>query len=599
MTGGSDRNREGGSPTLKSTGTRKKKGRGIIVFLVIAAVLAGGVYLYRDSIPVRLLDRLTGSGKAVQPKVIYYCPMHPQYQSDKPGTCPICNMSLEKMEQEPAAGKDQAVKEATPKEGIPQGKRRILYYQDSMNPAYRSDKPGKAPDGMDLVPVYEEEGQAAEALPPGTVRINPQKQQLIGIQYGEVAKGPLSKTIHAVAKLAYDETKISRVQTRIDGWIERVFVDFTGQLVKKGQPLISIYSPQLVSTQRELLLAGKSRDTFEGSQFKEASEGAVSLYQSTLERLRLWNISDAQIREIEKRGAPLNVLTLSSPATGFVVARNAYPGQRITPETEIYSIADLSTIWAMAEVYEYEVPLIRMGQPATMTLNYVPGKTYTGKVTYIYPDVDKTTRTLKVRIEFPNPDYLLKPDMYANVDIAVDFGSRISIPQEAVLDSGTEQIAFVALDNGYFEPRRIQLGPKVGDRYIVTAGLKPGDKVVTSGNFLIDSESQLKSALKGMGPGPAADKGTPPAPGGEAESPVPGAMAPMPSQPEDHSQHQVQPSGPGHADSGHTPGAPDHSAHGPDASGKTQGMQNMPGMNAPKARHSGHDVKTQPGGGTK
>ncbi len=589
MTAGDDRPPGGGLSGPGSPGTRRRKGRGFIVFLVILVAAAGGAYYFRDSIPLGPLSKLAGSRKAAQPKVIYYCPMHPQYHSDKPGTCPICGMNLEKLEEGQAQGQEQAPgmeqaqgEERTAKETAPQGKRRILYWQDAMNPSFHSDKPGKAPDGMDLVPVYEEEAPSAETLPPGTVRISPRKQQLIGVSYGEVTRGPLSKTIHAVAKLAYDETKIARVQTKIEGWIEKVFVDFTGQLVKKGQPLISLYSPQLVSTQQELLLARKSRDTFQNSQFKEASAGAASLYESTRERLRLWNISDAQIREIEKRGTPLTVMTLAAPTTGFVVNRNAYPGQRITPETEIYSIADLSTVWAMAEVYEYEIPLIHMGQPATMTLSYVPGKIYKGRVTYIYPDLDKTTRTLKVRVEFPNPDYRLKPDMYANVDISVDFGLQTSIPQEAVLDSGTEQIAFVALDGGYFEPRRIRLGQRTGDRVIVAEGLKPGDKVVTSGNFLIDSESQLKAALRGMGPGSPAGQAESPAPAGEAQPAPTEEPAPMPAPAADHSQHEMKPSETAPAPSDRATEGPARSTHAPAASGDMKDMPGMPGMKETK-----------------
>ncbi|ABK18116.1 efflux RND transporter periplasmic adaptor subunit [Syntrophobacter fumaroxidans] len=512
-----------------TTRTGKKRGRRVLILLLVIGAFAGGFYTARNPAIVGEIEKLAGSKGEAESKDVYYCPMHPQIRSDKPGTCPICNMNLEKMEKAPEAG-EQAAKEQTSAKGKPLEQRKILYWTDAMNPSFRSDKPGKAPDGMDLVPVYEEEDRPGAGLPPGVLKISPQKQQLIGVGYSRVIKDSLSKTIHAVARLAYDETKISRIQARVDGWIDRVFVDFTGKLVKKGQPLISIYSPELVSTQMELLLARKSKETFAGSVFDEAASGANVLYESTRERFRLWNIPDAQVREIEKRGKPSTSMTLSSPAGGFVVNRNAYPGQRITPETEIYSIVDLSTIWALAEVYEYEVPLIKLGQDATMTLSYVPGKTYKGKVTYIYPEVDKTTRTLKVRMEFPNADFQLKPDMYANVGIEVDFGRQVSIPQEAVLDSGTEQIVFVALGDGYFEPRKVQVGARVGDRFIVVSGLNPGEQVVSSGNFLIDSESRLKSALRGMGSPAHAGHG---ATGGEA-----GVGRGQPPSGIDHSSHQ-------------------------------------------------------------
>jgi len=563
----------------------KKRGRLFLILLLIIGAFAGGFYTARNPTIVGEIERFAGSKGQTESKDIYYCPMHPQIRSDKPGTCPICNMNLEKMEQEPvapAAG-EQPAKQQTSGQGKPKGQRKVLYWTDAMNPSFRSDKPGKAPDGMDLVPVYEEEDRPRAGLPPGVLKISPQKQQLIGVGYSRVIKDSLSKTIHAVARLAYDETKISRIQARVDGWIDRVFVDFTGKLVKKGQPLISIYSPQLVSTQMELLLARKSKDTFAGSVFDEAASGANVLYESTRERFRLWNIPDAQVREIEKRGKPSTSMILSSPAGGFVVNRNAYPGQRITPETEIYSIADLSTIWALAEIYEYEVPLIKLGQDATMTLSYVPGKTYKGKVTYIYPEVDKTTRTLKVRMEFPNADFQLKPDMYANVGIEVDFGRQVSIPREAVLDSGTEQIVFVALGDGYFEPRKIKVGARVGDRFIVVSGLNPGEQVVSSGNFLIDSESRLKSALREMGSPAHAGHG---ATGEEAGS-VTGTGQPPSGI--DHSSHQHK--------SGKTlqrenTGSPrtgaGHAGHSTGDSGMPPGVD---------TDRSSHDPKSHPAGG--
>lgn len=482
---------------------KRRRGRAASVFVIFMAlaILTGIGFAYRDFLTGTRLGELVGLTKTAQTqtKVIYYCPMHPNYHSDKPGTCPICNMTLEKLEPgQKLPSSDTETASSAQTEQKPQKERKPLYWVDPMDPKIRSDKPGKAPCGMDLVPVYADEGAGSENLPPGTVKISPQKQQLIGVIYADAVEENLSKTIRAVGRVTYDETKLARIQAKIEGWIDKVFVDFTGGLVKKGQALLTIYSPQLVSTQNELLIAKKTKDYLGKSTFKDAASGALSLYQSTVERLKLWDISDAQIKEIEKRGTPTRTMTLSSPINGFVTARNAFPGQRITPETELYTIADLSTIWVMADIYEYEIPLVKLGQTAVMTLDSSPGKTYKGKVTYIYPELDRATRTLKVRLEFPNPDFKLKPDMYATVEIKVDFPKQVSIPQEAVLDSGEKQIVFVARDEGTFEPRKVELGARVGDRYIVTKGLKAGEKVVASGNFLIDSESQLKSAMGGM-----------------------------------------------------------------------------------------------------
>jgi RND family efflux transporter MFP subunit len=468
-------------------------------------------------------------------------------------------------------------------ENAPNGERKILYWVDPMNPSNKSDKPGKAPCGMDLVPVYaDEEAAGEEPLPAGAVQIGPQKQQLIGVEYGEAAEEALSRSIRTVGGVTYDETKISHVHTRIEGWIEKVFVDFTGELVKKGQPLLSIYSPELVSAQQELLIAKKSKDILGNSPFKEVGAGSLSLYDSSRQRLRLWNVSDAQIKQIEKRGAPITSLTLSSEINGFVLTRNAFTGLRVTPETELYTVADLSTVWVIADVYEYEAPMIKIGQAATMTLPYFPGKMFKGKVTYIYPGLDKTTRTLKVRLEFPNRDFQLKPDMYSNVELHVDYGVQLAVPAEAVLDSGAEQIVFVALDNGYFEPRKVTLGQKVGNRFIIADGLKKGERIVTSGNFLIDSESRLKSAVGGMaGMGHAGHGGEAP----QADTGKNSGERQLPSDAQsDHSQHGQKPAEEG----------VDHSQHiqkpaGNDHSGHTAPAPRQPSVEKP-TDHSGHGM---------
>jgi RND family efflux transporter MFP subunit len=447
---------------------------------------------------------------------------------------------------------------------------KVLYWQDPMHPAYKSDKPGKAPDcGMDLVPVYENGAGAAANLPEGAFQISAEKQQLIGVTYGVVSYGQMSKTLRAVARLAYDETRIVRIHPKIEGWIEDVYVDFTGKQVQKGQPLISIYSPDLVSTQQEYLLAIRGRRELSESPFKEASTGADSLYEAARRRLELWDVTDQQIKDLEKRGSPIKAVTLYAPTNGFVLSRNAYPKQRVTPESELYQIADLSTVWAIADIYEYEAPEIQVGQPATMTLTYYPGKPFRGQVSYVYPQVDSATRTLKVRIEFPNPEFTLKPDMFANVELKIDYGRRLVVPQEAVLDSGSEQTVFVSHDGGYFEVRKVQLGARVDNKVVILAGLKPGERIVTSANFLIDSESKLKSAAAGMGmPGmshggaaPASAKPTQTDHSQHQQGAQP-QTAPQPAG-EDHSKHRPKPKSQSQVEdhSKHRPAAEDHSQH--------------------------------------
>ncbi|HXF05659.1 MAG TPA: efflux RND transporter periplasmic adaptor subunit, partial [Blastocatellia bacterium] len=431
----------------------------VVLLLVIGAGVVG--YSFRQEVKKTLFK--LGDRAQESPQEVYYCPMHPQYRSDRPGECPVCNMALVKLD--PA----QPASEAAPSE------RRILYWQDPMHPDYKSDKPGKAPDcGMDLVPVYADEATSAGSFPPGTVRISPQKQQLIGITTGEVATVPLAQTIRTVGKVTYDETRITRIHPKIEGWIEKVFVDYTGKFVRKGEPLVSLYSPELVATQQEYLLALRARAYLGRSSVREIVENSLSLHEASKKRLLLWDISEEEIREIERRGEPLKALTIYAPSEGYVLSRNAYERQRVTPETELYTIADLSTVWVLADIYEYEAPMVKIGQTGVLTLPYYPGKTFRGTVTYIYPQVDNVTRTVKIRLEFPNPGLLLKPDMYVNVELRVDYGRRVAVPEEAVLDSGEKQIVFVAHEGGYFEPRRVTLGQKVGNFFIVLDGLKPG-----------------------------------------------------------------------------------------------------------------------------
>jgi Cu(I)/Ag(I) efflux system membrane fusion protein len=443
--------------------------------------------------------------------------------------------------------------------------RKVLYWVDPMHPAYKSDKPGTAPDcGMDLVPVYEGGAQATANFPAGTVQITADRQQLIGVQYGEAVYKPVSKTLRTVGRVAYDETKITHVHTKYEGWVEEVFVDFTGKAVEKGQKLLSVYSPELLQTQQEFLLARRGRAELSDSPFREAVYGANSLYEAARKRLELWDVTDEQIKELEHSGKPVRALLLFAPAGGVVTARNAYPRQRVTPETELYTVADLSNVWVIADVYEAEAPEVKLGQSVTVTLTYFPGRSFRGKVSYIYPQLDNSTRTLKARVEVPNPGLLLKPDMYADIEFKIDYGRHVVVPQEAVMDSGAEQQVFVAHEGGYFEPRPVTLGVKVDKDVIVLGGLKAGEIVVTSANFLIDSESKLKSATGGMG-----------VPGGHSH----GAAAPSSSQPGqqvDHSQHKAGPTKPTPDHSQHqtggqpTPKSEDHSRHQPQAATQPQ-----------------------------
>lgn len=377
------------------------------------------------------------------------------------------------------------------------GERPILYWVDPMHPAYTSDRPGKAPDcGMDLVPVYADEKPAG---PPGTVSLTMEKRQMIGVRTGVVERRELTRTIRAVARVEYDERRVREVRTRVSGWVEKLYVDFTGKLVEQGDPLFSLYSPELVATQREYLLALEGHSKLKDTTFPEVSEGSASLLEVSKRRLLLWNVTPQDIQNLARTRQPKTSVTLYSPIRGFVIQKDVFEGKYVTPDTELVRVGDLSVVWVNADIYEYELPLVRSGQEASVTLSYFPNERFSGRLIYVYPDVNTDTRTARVRLEFPNPDGKLKPGMYANVEVQVDLGEQLVIPREAVLDSGTTKVAFVAHEDGRFEPRSLELGPETELGVAVRSGLAEGEKVVTSGTYLIDSESRLKSALGAMG----------------------------------------------------------------------------------------------------
>jgi len=375
--------------------------------------------------------------------------------------------------------------------------RKPLYYVDAMHPWYKSDKPGIAPDcGMTLKPVYPGEQRQYEdrQLPPGTVQITPEKQQLIGVEYGSAEYETTTESIRAAARVTLDETRIAKVQAKLEGWIDQVFVDFTGKLVRKGDPLLAIYSPEALATQQEFLLALKARSQMQDNPVHEMLGSTDNLVAAARKRLELWDIADAQIDQIGRTGETLKNLTLYAPISGFVMERNAFPKQRVNADTVLYTVADLSTVWVVADVYEYEAANVRLGQEATLQLDYRPGHVFRGRVNYILPQVDPATRTLKARIQFDNPDFALKPDMYGQVELQTGGARRLVVPQSAVLNSGEKQVVFVDRGNGFFEPRNVQIGEQADGKVEIRTGLKPGERIVTSGNFLIDSESRLRAA---------------------------------------------------------------------------------------------------------
>lgn len=477
----------------------------LLSLLVLVATFVGG-YGYG-----RWFAKGEGPASKGGRKILYYQdPMHPSYKSDKPGTAPDCGMKLVPVYE----GGEQAAQAAP-------SQRKILHYHDPQKPNYTSDKPGINPEtGNELEPVYADD---PASMPMGSIKVSPEKQQLIGVTYTSVEGSAGSHTFRAVGKVAYDETRLAHVHTRVDGWVDKVYVDFVGKLVEKGQPLLTIYSPDLLATQEEYLIALKGKDMMKKSTLEGAIAQGDSLLAATRRRLELWDLSAAQIDEIAKTGKPVTYITLYSPISGYVNTRNAFPKQKITSDTDLFTVVDLSKVWIMADVFEYEAPMIKLNQQVRVSLSYMPGKGFPARVDYIQPQVDPMTRTLKVRLEAENRDLLLKPDMYVDAEFRVEIPRRITVPSEAVLDSGLKKTVFVDRGNGYIEPRQVEVGERIGDRLEIRQGLQPGERIMTSGNFLIDSESQLKSAASGMAgmpgmPGMAPEsggaKGSPPPSGG-------------------------------------------------------------------------------------
>jgi Cu(I)/Ag(I) efflux system membrane fusion protein len=329
-------------------------------------------------------------------------------------------------------------------------------------------------------------------IAPSTVEISPERHQLIGVKFETVQKRMLDKVIRTVGRIEYDEKRIGIVSPKIGGWIEDLYVDFTGRFVRKGEPLLTIYSPELVSTQEEYLLALKAKQDWSKSPFAEVSEGGNFLVESARRRLKLWDISDAQIKALEESREPQKTLTLYSPFTGYVLEKMINKGQFVDAGMALYKIADLSTIWVIADVYEYELPLIRLGQTARVRLSYLPGKELATKIDYIYPALSGESRTARVRLVMPNPGGNLMPQMFTNIEITIDLGKRLAVPDAAIIDTGTRKIVYVDKGEGNFEPREVVTGLRADKMVEVLQGLKEGERVASSANFLIDSEAQLR-----------------------------------------------------------------------------------------------------------
>lgn len=376
--------------------------------------------------------------------------------------------------------------------------KKIKYWVAPMDPTYIRDKPGKSPMGMDLVPVYEEEGKEKE--PASIISIDPVTMQNMGVRLGRVQRKTLIKYIRTLGNITFDETKIFTVNTKFNGWIEKLYVNFVGEDVKKGQPLFDIYSPELVTAQEEYLLAVEQYNSLATNSYSRVRNGAERLLKASLTRLRYWDLTEEQIEQIGKSGKVQKILTIYSPAAGVVTQKIAFEGHYVKEGEHQYQIVDLSSVWVDVDVYEYELPWVRKGMAADMELAYIPGKRFKGRVLFIYPYLEAKTRTAKLRLAFANPGYQLKPGMYADIYLkSVVAKDSLVIPQEAVIDSGVRKIVFVAIGKGKFQPREVKIGLEGNENeFQVLDGLNEGEEIVLSAQFMLDSESRLRDAIQKM-----------------------------------------------------------------------------------------------------
>jgi len=376
--------------------------------------------------------------------------------------------------------------------------RKILFYRHPMNPSVTSAVPAKGSMGMDYIPIYANDPKTDNA-PAGTVKIDGMITQNINVRTSQAIQGSLSHTVRALGRIAYDEQRMVRLHPKTEGWIEKLNIDKTGQKVQKNTDLLSIYSPQLVASQQEYLLALNNLEALENSPIEDIRRGAEELVKSSRERLKLLDVPRHQLRALEHSRKIKKSLHIHSPSEGIVMNIGARKGQFVTPATEIYMIADLRKVWVYVDIYEYELPWIKKGDRVEMQLAGIPGRTFKGHLAYIYPYAEAKTRTIKVRLIFDNPDFLLKPEMFAEVSIYADTQmDAVIIPSEAVIRSGARNQVFIVRSHGKFEPRLVTLGLSSNGKVTILKGVKAGEEVVTSAQFLIDSESKLREATAKM-----------------------------------------------------------------------------------------------------
>ncbi len=445
-----------------------------IIILVVVVIMTGGYFL------VTYLPIGHKSSREEQ-KVLYTCPMHPQIVQDKPGECPICGMKLVPLKKEEKR------------------KEKKTMYRSSMNPNEVSDKPGKDSMGMDMVP-FEAGGSEEEIVTPtglAPVRIAKDKRDMIGISFEEVNVRSIRKEIRTSVRIVPDETRQFKVMTKVSGWVEKLYVNQTGQYVKRGSPLLSVYSPELLSAQQEYLSALKAGQKFKGVQDDDMSGTMDEIGRAARERLRLLDISDSQIERIRSTGRVERAITLHAPSSGYVTEKMVLQGQKIMMNDALMVIVDLSRVWGELDIHESDLPYVKTGMPVEVTLSYWEGKSFKGRISFLNPFMDPDTRVLKARVEIPNGGLVLKPNMYGDAKLTYNVGKKLAVSEQAVMQTGVRNYVFIAGKGDLIVPYEVKIGARSGDGYYeVISGLKGGEKVVTSANFLVDSESSLKAVFK-------------------------------------------------------------------------------------------------------
>ena len=450
-----------------------------LTIIVLVIGLGTGFWLgQREQNTVEERTELTQSS---QEPLFYRNPMDPSI------TSPIPAKDSMGMDFEPVFAEVQEKKKSP----------EILFYRSPMDPTITSPIPAKDSMGMDFEPVFAKEESNTESI--GTVTIDPVMVQNIGVRTAIAEQTSLSRIIHTVGRVDYNEEYMARLHPKTDGWIEELYINKTGERVEEDTILLNIYSPKLVSTQQEYLLALSNLKALKNSKIPDIRRGAENLVASSLTRLKMLDVPPHQIRELEQSGQVKKALHIHSPVAGIVTRIGARKGQYVTPKTELYMIADLSNVWVYADVYEYELPWVKVGDKVEMSLAAVPGKTFTGHLSYIYPYAEARTRTIKVRLLFSNKGLLLKPEMFADVKIyAGILTDVVVIPVEAIVRSGKINQVFVVSSPGKFEPQQVKLGLESDGRIAILSGIRAGDEIVTSAQFLIDSESKLREATSKM-----------------------------------------------------------------------------------------------------